>query len=106
MLRSEANAIRELLAEHYQYFSASTELLNIERQTKEFREVTQPFIAELFSWVESKLRVKTIHCDIAQGEGLDLVFDITSPTVGEHLRGMRRVLSLCRISLSTCPNPG
>lgn len=82
MLPGEAVRLREILLEQ----AAISPLLNLGSSTRAFREEVQPHIArDLFAPLHAA-GIETVHCDLKQGEGVDVVGDILDPDVRARLR--------------------
>jgi hypothetical protein len=63
-------------------------LLNLGSSTRDFRERAKPHIeAQLFRPLR-EAGVEVVHCDLKQGEGIDLSGDILDPAVRERLKAM------------------
>lgn len=77
------------------YAQPNSLVLNIGSSTKEFIEVTQPYIkANLFDeFAKKNCLVKNI--DIKQAEGVDLVGDVTDPAFIEKLKQLNASFIIC-----------
>jgi hypothetical protein len=78
-----------------QYAQPNALVLNIGSSTKEFIEVTQPYIKEnLFDeFAKKNCTVKNI--DIKQAEGVDFVGDVTDPSFIEKLKQQNASFIIC-----------
>jgi hypothetical protein len=70
-------------------------VLNIGSSTKKFREEEQPHIHEyVFAPLEAK-GIKVIHCDLKQGEGVDVSADIFDDSAIEKLKSYNAKSIIC-----------
>jgi SAM-dependent methyltransferase len=84
MFHVEAARICEILLER----GDVSPLLNLGSSTREFREVAKPHIgARLFAPLRAA-GVAVVHSDMKTGEGVDVVGDISDPTVRARLKAM------------------
>lgn len=79
----------------HQYAQPNSLVLNIGSSTKEFIEITQPYIkTNLFDeFAKKNCVVKNI--DIKQAEGVDLVGDVTEPVFIEKLKNLNASFIIC-----------
>lgn len=84
MLPAEAIEIKRALTETEIDLSGITHVLNIGSQGQHFREVIQPWLGGLLSWLTAEKGMTLLNCDISPGPGVDLVLDVMS----EHLAGV------------------
>lgn len=90
MLEEEAIRLRRMLLG----LEGVSPLLNLGSSTAEFRQIVQPHIdAELFGPLR-EAGVEVVHCDLKEGEGVDLSGDVRDPGVKAALkaRGFKCVL--------------
>jgi hypothetical protein len=91
MFDREAHRLREILLGQ----RAVSPLLNLGSSTRHFRETAKPHIqAELFGPLEAA-GIETVHSDLKQAEGVDLVGDILDPTVRAVLKARGFKCLLC-----------
>jgi len=84
MFEAEAIRLREILLAQ----SDVSPLLNLGSSTAAFRNAARPHIgARLFAPLE-RAGIRVLHCDLKQGEGVDLSGDILDPAVRARLRAM------------------
>jgi SAM-dependent methyltransferase len=101
MFDREAARLREILLGQ----RAVSPLLNLGSSTREFREVTKPYIqAELFGPLEAA-GVQVFHSDLKRAEGVDLTGDILDPAVRADLKARGFKCVLCANMLEHVRDP-
>ena len=84
MFDTEAARLRDILLQR----SDVSPLLNLGSSTREFRERAKPHIETLLFGPLRSAGVTVLHCDLKQGEGVDLTGDILDGAVRERLKAM------------------
>jgi hypothetical protein len=80
-------------------------LVNVGCQTREFREVSQPWVSEnIFAPLDAANR-KVLHVDIRPDVGVDLVADVTSAEGQAAIRASGARSVLCTNLLEHVPDP-
>ena len=69
-----------------QYFKAGDSILNLGSSTSDLREVRQSHMCEFIFEPTQKAGIHIVHTDIATGEGVDIVGDLTDPMFLEELK--------------------
>ncbi len=104
MFEIEANWVGNALLKIIQE-GRQIECLNLGSSTKKFREHEQPFIYEhILRRLEGGHSIT--HCDMKDGEGVDLVGDLADPIFFENLIQLKFDLILCNNLLMHMENPG
>ena len=83
MLEAEAIRLCEILLSR----GDISPLLNLGSSTGEFRRVARPHIHERLFLPLEKAGIAVSHCDLKEGEGIDLSGDISDPALVERLKG-------------------
>ena len=79
--------------------------LNIGSSTREFREHSQPHVAERFIRPLESDGIRFVHCDMKAADGVDEVGDILDPEFRSRLRGYDAALLVCSNLLEHLTEP-
>jgi SAM-dependent methyltransferase len=79
--------------------------LNIGSSTREFREESQPHVAERFIRPLEQEGIRFIHCDMKDADGVDEVGDILDPDFRSHLKQHGAALLVCSNLLEHLTQP-
>lgn len=80
-------------------------MLNVGSHTADFRRNEQPWIDHYLFAPLHKRGCKVVHSDLRDGEGIDLVGDLTDPAFLARLASMRFGSIFCANLLEHVPNP-
>lgn len=79
--------------------------LNIGSSTKEFRERSQPHVADRFIRPLEHAGIRFVHCDMKAADGVDEVGDILDPEFRDRLRTYNAALLVCSNLLEHLTEP-
>ena len=92
VLRNEALWYRRVLEK---YITNDDLILIAGSNTREFREVVQPYIQEELFGPLAARNIRVLHVDIKNGEGIDYVGDLTAPEFLNRLVSLSPTVVLC-----------
>jgi hypothetical protein len=85
MLRSEAALVVEGVRSSIAQSNMPKGLLSLGSQGEEFRNLGQPWLADMHTILEAEFGLKTLHSDIFPGPGVDLIIDVMDPNLVDIL---------------------
>lgn len=81
-------------------------ILNVGSSTREYREVTQPWVQDFLVGPLQGRGVRFIHLDLKEGAGIDISADISDDAELERLKALGARTVLCCNVMDHVPDPG